>query len=835
MPGFSLPLALRLAARELRGGTRGLRIVLACLALGVAIVAAVGTLRVGLERGLAADGSRLLGGDIEIESGTQPLPAALRDFLAARGARLSDVVSMRSMLVAPSGERQLVELRAVDTAWPLVGSAAFAPAQSEPAALAGVVADQVVLDRLGLHPGDTVRLGEASLTLTGAIEAEPDRVTGTAIAPRAIIAAATLPRTGLMAPGAMVNYALRAVLGQADSAPAAIAAIRAAFPNTGWRIRDSAHAAPGIDRFVEQTGQFLTLVGLTALLVGGIGVANGVRAWLEARARTIATLRCLGASAGLILSMALIQVMALACLGTAIGLLAGAALPIALVAVAGDLLPIPARLGLYPGPLLTAAAYGLLTAATFALWPVGRAVRIPGAALFREAVLPTGGRASAALIAANLILAAALVLLTLLAAPDWRFAAGFCAGAAAALGVFRLGAFALARLARLGARLGSPVARLGLANLHRPGAATPLMLVSVGLGLSTLAAVTLIQGNLRAQVLERMPDAAPSLFFVDIQNDQLARFDAIAAATPGVISVRHVPNLRARVVSVNGTPAERVAATPETQWALRGDRGLTYAATPPAGSTVVAGQWWPADYAGPPLMSFDDGLAAGWGVHVGDTIRVNVLGRDIDLKVANLRHIAWQSLGINFTMVASPGLLSSAPHTHLATARTTPAGEAALLRAVTDALPNVTGIPVAEVLRAVADLLDRIAWALGATGSLALVAGALVLAGAVAAGQRRRTREAVILKALGAARAQIRAAWMVEFGALGLAAGLLAAGVGTAASWAVMHTVMHADWTFLPGHLAVTIAACMALMLGFGYAGTAAALRSAAMPFLRNE
>jgi len=286
---------------------------------------------------------------------------------------------------------------------------------------------------------------------------------------------------------------------------------------------------------------------------------------------------------------------------------------------------------------------------------------------------------------------------------------------------------------------------------------------------------------------------------------------------------------------VKGVPVDKVHVSPDTSWGLRGDRGLTYAAVPPAGTRIVAGDWWPADYDGPPLVSFDANLAHGWGVGIGDVIRVNVLGRDIDLRIASLRDIAWRTLALNFTMVASPGLLQHAPHTHIATVRVAEPDQGRLLRVVTDTLPNVTGIRVEDVLAAVAALLDQVAAALAATGSLTLLAGALVLVGAVAAGQRRRTQEAVILKALGATRRQIRAAWMVEFGALGLAAGGIAALVGTIASFGVARYIMHIDWVFLPGTLAGTLIASLAMMLVFGYAGTAAALRAKAAPMLRNE
>jgi putative ABC transport system permease protein len=835
-------LAFRLARREMRGGVRGLRIVLACLALGVAAIASVGTLREGISRGLAADGRRILDGDLEVQGGSQQLPDTLREWLRGRGAAISDIITMRSMLVAPSGERMLVELKAVDGAWPLVGTVAFTPAQPVAAALGetdgayGAVAEGLVLDRLGLRAGDKVRIGGATFSLRGRIDVEPDRVSNPSIlGPRVLVSTAALPATGLLQPGAIVEYHLRVALPSGRDPAALAAAIRKEFPDTGWRIRDTSNAAPGVAQFIDQTSLFMTLVGLTSLLVGGIGVANGVRAWLEARARSIATLRCLGASPRLVFSVCLIQVMTLSAVGVLAGLAAGVALPMAAAALFGDMLPVPPHIGIFLGPLALAGAYGLLTAAVFALWPLGRAMRISGGALFRDPVLPTFARPPLALLAANAALAVALVALTVATAPERTFAAGFCAAAAGTLLLFRVGGDVLTGLAARIRVSGKPWARLGLANLHRPGSATPLMLVSVGLGLSTLAAVALIEGNVRRQVLEQMPDRAPSFFFIDVQNDQLPAFRKLVEATPGVTEFKEVPSLRARVVAVNGVPVDQVHATADTAWALRGDRGLTYAAAMPEGTRLTAGNWWPENYAGPPLVSFDAGLAKGWGVGIGDTLRVNVLGRDVDLRIASLRDVAWRSLGINFTLVASPGLLEHAPHTHIATVRATPAAQGGLLRAVTDAFPNVSGIRIAEVLQAVALLLGQIGTALAATGSLTLAAGALVLAGAVAAGQRRRVQEAVILKVLGASRAQIRAAWLVEFGILGVVAGLLAALVGTAASFCVLHYVMHADWAFLPGTLAATVLGCMALMLGFGYAGTAAALRAKAAPLLRNE
>ncbi len=833
---------LTLLRRELRAGLGGLRIVLACLALGVTAIAAVGSVRAAIIGGLASDGRRVLGGDLEIEGGAQPLPDALRQWLGARGARLSDILQTRSMVVAPNGERQLVELKAVDGAWPLVGQAVFAPVGTVEQVLGpkdaqfGLAAEPIVLDRLKIKPGETVRLGNATFVLRAAITEEPDRVASPSLlGPRVLISTAALASTALVQPGALVQYNLRVVLPPGTDPAAMIEQVRAAFPHQGWRMRTAHDAVPGVIRFIDQTSLFMTLVGLTSLLVGGIGVANGVRAWLSARARTIATLRCLGASGQTVFWLCLGQVMALSAIGVAAGLVLGAILPLIGLRLLSGWLPVPPQAGIFPGALALAGLYGLLTAACFALLPVGRAMRIPGAALFRDALAPDRAQPPALLLLVTLGLALLLVGLTVTTGPDHRFAAGFCVAAVGALAVFRLGGSGLMALARAAPRLPTAWARLGISNLYRPGSATPLMLVSVGLGLTTLASVALIEGNVQREITEQLPSAAPSFFFIDIQDDELARFEALVRAQKGVQDLQQVPNMRARVVALAGVPVEQVHVTPQTAWALQGDRGLTYAARPPAGTHLVAGTWWAPDYDGKPLVSLDAGLAQGWHLHLGDTITVNLLGRDIDLTIASLRDIAWRSLSLNFTMIASPGLLAHAPHSHIATVRVDDAEQGALLRVVTDALPNVSGIRVTDVLASVAVLLQQVAAAIAATGTLTLAAGALVLAGAVAAGQRRRTQEAVILKSLGVTRGQIRAAWLVEFGVLGAAAGVMAAVVGSLASYAVVHFVMEADWVFLPGTLAGTILACILLMLLFGYTGTASALRTRVAPMLRND
>ncbi|WP_245545240.1 ABC transporter permease [Parvibaculum lavamentivorans] len=847
----SFALAARLARRELRGGLKGFRVFIACLALGVAAIAGVGSVSAALTRGLAEGGQEILGGDISIRLMHRHATPEERAFIE-EGNRVSVSAEMRAMArsadEAAARSQTLVELKAVDGVYPLYGEMELSPEMPVADALAirdgrpGLIVEPNLLTRLNVEPGDLVRIGDAEFELRAAIAREPDRVSdGFALGPRAMIAEEALPSTGLVQPGSLVNYHYRVRLPDNARSPADIAAwvetLNERFPDAGWRVQDRSDSAPGVRRFVERVALFLSLVGLTALVVGGVGVANAVKSYLDGKRTVIATFKCLGAPGPLIFRLYLMQVMALAAVGILIGLVIGGAAPFIVEAVAGDMIPIPADLGLYWGPLLLAAAYGVLTALAFAIWPLARAREVPATSLFRDLIAPARRFPHPFYVAATAGALLALAGLAVALAEERLFALYFVAAAA---GVFILlwgAANGIMALAARSPRVRSAELRLALANIHRPGAPTPAVVLSLGLGLTLLVTISLINGNLTGEISGELPDRAPAFFFVDIQPDQVDGLEALVTGTEGVTAFNRVPMLRGRIAAVNGVPSEQLTVASEAQWALRGDRGLTYAAEMPDGSKLVRGSWWAEDYAGPPLVSFSEELAQGFGVDIGDTITVNVLGREISATLANTREIDWSSLGINFVLVFSPGMLSSAPHTVLATVDMEggPAAEEALEREVTAQFPSITSVRVREALEAVNSLLENFAMAVRATGGVTLAAGILVLAGAMAAGFRSRVRDAVILKVLGATRGRILGIYVREYAALGFATALIAGLAGTSAAYVVVTMVMEMPWRFLPGTVALTVLGATLVTVALGLLGTWRALSVPSASVLRAD
>ena len=841
-------LALQIALREMRGGLRGFYVLTACIALGVMAVAGVNSVASGLANGFAREGRSILGGDLAFLLSLREASTAEQEFLATQG-QLSRAATMRAMARTQDGDTALVEVKAVDASYPLYGAVLLDPDQPLRNVLAprdgvfGAAADPALLARLGLALGGRISIGAINIDICAVLRSEPDKLAGgIGFGPRLLISEVALRATGLLRPGSVVrwNYRLRLPGATESETPlrAVTAAVQAQFPQAGWEVRSRANASPALAQNLERFTQYLTLVGLSALLIGGVGVANATKAHLDRRREVIATLKSLGASGLRVFTIYLIQILAFAALGAIPGLVIGAALPFIVAWGFASLLPLPIEPVLHAGDLALAFLYGLLTAITFALWPLGRAHDVPVSALFRSEISSDWQRPRTAYVLATGLSVASLAALALALAYDRRVAAIFIIAAAA---VFVL-LYALAKLLMLTAqrfpRLRSAVLRLAIANIHRPGALTPSVVLSLGLGLTLLVTVMSIDGNLRRQFLAALPEKAPSFYFIDIPAADADEFNAFVRANAPGATLNEVPMLRGRIVAANGVPAEQLKPTAEAAWTLQSDRGITYAQNLPAGSRLVSGEWWSPDYQGPPLVSFEQRIANGLGLKIGDTVTVNVLGRNVVATLANLRTVDWETLGINFVMVFPPSTFRGAPHTRIATL-TYPPGhstdeEFTLLKAVGNAFPAIAAMRVRDVLDAVGATVTNLVLGIRAASALTLIVAILVLAGALAAGHRRRVYEAVILKTLGATRMRLVWVYAIEYLVLGSATAVLALAAGTGAAAFVLGQFMHLPFLWLPGPPLVSCVLTVLFVIVLGLLGTARALGQKPAPLLRD-
>ena len=837
-------IAWQFARRELRGGVRGFRVLIACLALGVASVAGVGSVATALKVGLKAEGRVLLGGDVDLVFTHRQASEEQLGWLRENTAAISMVTELRTMARRLDGGKQrLVELKGVDGSYPLYGGLDLRDGADLGAALKkedgrwGAVVDPRVLQHLDLTLGGTFKIGGAEFVVTAILDREPDRGTQAfRLGPRVIVSKAATAATRLIQPGSLIRYQYRLALPPEEVLGEWRAKLDERFPGAGWRIRDVENAAPGIQRFVDRVALFLSLIGLTALLVGGVGVANAVRSFMDSRVRSIATLKCLGATSATIFRTYALQVGLMASTGITIGLIAGVLTPVAVSPLLEGRLPVTAEFGFYPVPLFTAAAFGFLVAAIFTLWPLGLAGEVRATSLFRSNAERLSGRPPRQVYIALVVLSLLIGAIAIVTAVRPDMAAWYILGATLVFGIFRLtGAVIVAGLRRL-PRIRQPLIRLAFSNLHRPGAPTTAALLSLGLGLTVLVAVALLEHNLERQIQQVLPEEAPGYYFIDIQPTQTRALDELLSKHPGVGAVQRVPMLRGRITQMNGTPVEEITPPPDFAWILRGDRGLTWARKPPsAGSRITDGEWWPADYSGEPLVSFDARAAKAFGLGIGDMLTVNVLGKEVSARISNLRRIDWTSLGINFVMVFSPGLLERAPQSEIATVQVASDQELALERAVVAQFPNVTAIRVKEVLEDVNKILASLAVAVRGIAAIAILAGILVLGGSIAADHRRRVYDSVVLKVLGATRRRIFLAFLAEAGLVGLLASFIAAFLGSGVAWTVVVKFMNMRWDFAALPVFWTLVLAMGITLALGFAGTWRALALKAAPLLRND
>ncbi|AOF94641.1 ABC transporter permease [Sphingobium sp. RAC03] len=812
----------RIARRDLLGRFRGLRLLFLCLFLGVATLAAIGSLTSAITQELSQRGQGLLGGDVEIAM-TQREAGEGDKAAFRRLGRLSETIRLRAMARGerPDSAAVLTELKGVDSAYPLYGTLALqGGVYRAPLAPDRILIGPALADRLSVKPGDRLVYGTATFTIADVIADEPDRLgEGFTLGPVAIVSLDGLRRTGLIQPGSLYDSKYRLRLSPGADAQAVREDLEKRYASAGWEYKDRDRAAPGASRFIVRMGQFLSLIGLAALVIAGIGVSNGVASYLALKRPGIATFKVLGATSTDIARIYLLQIGCVALLGIACGLIVGALLPPAIVALAGDVLPVSPGFQLHPLPLVTSAAYGLLIAFLFTLPPLARARTQPAALLFRGVVDARHGIDRRSLIAMTAA-GALLVALALGTARDPLFSAAVL-GATAAVLLLLLGiGWGVRQLALRAPRPRRPLLRLALANLHRPGAQTAALIVALGLALTLFVTLAGIQTSLDSEIRNVVPKTAPAQFVLDIPSGEGDRFQTIVRSQAPDAQFNIVPALRGTIVAYGNQRVTDLKELPDGAWFLRGERGITYSTTLPEGSELVEGQWWAPDYAGPPLVSFDAEAARTLGIGVGDTLTVSLLGREITARIASLRKINWETMGFNYIMVFSPGTVSAAPHSLAATITMDPRQDNQVTRALLAAFPGVSVIAVGEVIEQVGAIMTQMSSAIVAAASVAILAGIAVLVGAIAASRQARSYDSVILKTLGATRWQILGGQALEYGLLAMMLALVALALGSGAAWFVIVQIF--DFTWSPDWLVVlaTLGGGALLTLGIGLAGS---------------
>lgn len=828
----------RIAACDLRGGLGGFAVFLVSLALGVAAIVAVGSINQGVQEAVARDARALLGGDLAIETANVPLsPEELRELVPEAG-RATLVTRSTTLVESAAGSRVAVTLKAVGEGWPLYGAVGIDPPQDVAAALAdgGAIVEEALLARLDVAIGDRLRLGRAEVTLRGVITAEPDRIGGFfSFGPRMIVSRATLDAAQVLVPGALAEFSWRVGLPPEVDGASVLQRLETAHPDARWQVQGIADVQPRVARFTDRLATYLTLAGLTALLTGGVGIGLAIDGYLRSRRATIATMKCLGATARQILAIYLIQVLVLVMIGVAAGTALGGALPLLLWLAPRGFLPIAPDLGLYVAPALLAVGAGLLTALAFAMLPIAAARDVSPAALFRMVVDGVRERHRPADLAIVVVATVLLVALAIATAPRVELAVWFVAITAISALVLALVARLLLRLlARLAPHLPASL-RLPCANLHRPGSGSASIIIAVGSGLAVLTAIGILQANLNGEIDERLSERAPSFVLVDIQPSQVEPFREVVAATPGARIIQQAPTLRARVVRIGGIPAEQAQVAENVAWTLRRDRGLSYAAEMPAATELVAGTWWPSDYDGPALVSVEDEVALGYGLTIGDTLSFNVLGRTVEARIANLRReIDWSSGRLDFVFILSPGVIEGAPHTWIAAVDVPAEAGAAFVDRLAETVPNVTPVEIRQVAAQIEGALDKIALAIRTVAGFTLVSGALVLAGAVGAARRRHRYQAVMLKVLGARRRDVVRLFLIEYAVLGLAAALVGVLIGSLAAYGIVAWFFEAGFRLAPATIATVVALALALALAAGVASLWRALGQSSAAVLRS-
>lgn len=843
------PVFISTLLRESRGARGRLGFFIACLAVGVSAVVAVAGVSSSLDEGIRLEARQLLGADLAI-AGHRP-PLAGYDFAAAglSGVRRSLVKETVTVVAAAPdaagrpGPSQVVELKAVGREYPFYGKLTLRPARPLGELLdegTTVVASEL-LARLHLRIGDVLRIGGLGFRISGVVLSEPDRISiSMTMGPRVFVSPAGLARTPLEARGSRFNYRLllKFPSGTAGAAiQAAAERLKNETPDAAfYRIETYRDAQPALRDNLARVERFLGLVALLSLFVGGIGVAETVRAWLAGKLDAIAMLKCLGMRPREVFFLYLGQSALLGLAGSLAGIAVGGGVQALLPRLFSDLIPAGLSHPWQPGALLRGLGLGLGVALLFSLPPLATVLRVPPARVLRHDAepLPLHRWASAAAAAA---LGAGVLLLAAAQSHSWMLGARFTSGVALATAALALAALLVSRAVRRVPRdFARPWLRHGLAALARPGAATLGAIVALGLGVLVVLAMSLVDRRLARELTRELPTGAPTSFLVDIQPDQWPGVRELLRSA-GASRIDSAPVVMARLQAIDGASVEDLAGRARQdggrRWALTREQRLTYMRDLPADNKVIAGTLWSEPRQAE--VSVEQGFAEDLGLHLGSRLRFDVEGVPVELTVTSIRTVNWRTFGINFFLVVKPGVLDQAPQQRLAAVRLPRGADQQLQDGLAARYPNVTVLRIREILDKILAVLNRIALGVRFLGVFTVLAGIAILAGALSAGAARRGREVALLKTLGMTRGGVAMTFAVEYALIGLVAGAIGACGAAVLAWEVVTRgfELAGELELLPLLLALLTSTLLTIFAGL--AASSNALRRRPIEVLRGE
>ncbi|MDG1995470.1 MAG: FtsX-like permease family protein [Emcibacteraceae bacterium] len=817
--------ATKFALREIRFAFKQFRIFIACLFLGTAIIAAVGSVTTNIAQSLSRDAQIFLGGDVEIETNQRLLTEEEMAYVVNTVEEISIVSELRAMAHTEDfSDSSLIEVKAVDDNYPLFGtlvtnsSLPRSELTSFKNGLWGAVPLEAIATRLSLSVGDKINIGSLLYEVRAITAKEPDSSNaGFQLAPSILVSSKSMDDTGLITFGSLVEYNYRMRLADGADAKLYEETIEEAFPDSDWRVRNKSSGGGSTQRFIDRMGQFMTLVGLTALLVGGVGVSNAVHGYLNSKTNTIATFKILGAQSNTIFQIYLQQILIMAAISIVLGLLVGGSLPFIFADFLESKMPIEISREFYGAPLAVAAFYSILISLIFTLWPLAKAKNISARQLFRLAISEPGENDIPKNYMLMIVAMVAMMLAMVFYTAEYReLTAYFIAGMVASFALLLVTGYLVRTWVGYLPRRASPALRIALSNITRPGNSTLSIILSLGLGLILLTAIALVEFGLDSEIERRVDTDAPSYFFLDIQKADHDSFKDHMLAQEGTSLYRTVPNLRGRITHIKGIPSEEYDADPEISWVLRGDRGMTFADEVPEDNKLVVGDWWPLGYKGEPEVSISEDVYNGLKLELGDMITINVLGRSFEVAVRSARSVDWGTFGINYAMMFDPNMLADAPYTYVGTLKSSADRELANYQEITRNYPNVTTVRLKEVLENVQVLLLQIKGAIDVMASITIISGILVLSGAIAAGHKGRIYDSAVLKVVGATRMDILKAYIFEFIILGVATGVVAILLGTIAAYGIVVGIMELEWTFSLQIPLLTVIAAIIITMSIG-------------------